>query len=390
MTRNLQGVGIFLLIGAAFFSYEIFVDEKIVLPSILDFSFKPSFLVDIDVDYEDLYKEDDEIIDGVHTVNTFDSNGTDTMVFLHIQKTGGTTLGTRLVNHIEHHKCIKVPETKRWQCLRPLANAPRTPEPKQMNVPHTWLFSRYSTGWLCGLHADWTELQGCVENKLNEIAGEKERNLLYITNLRNATMRFISEWKHVQRGATWSGSTLTCGGNQHTNLTTQCLPEAAEDWMNVTLAEFTACNHNLALNRQTRMIADLTKIECYKHLGNLTHVPHDIERKMLESAKENLVKMRWFGLIEYQLASKELFEYSFQPLRFDIEFEKWDDTHSSAAIQDIPQKLIDEITRLNHLDAELYAFARELFFQRYRKMKETLNGSSSSGSSKLEKIEGAN
>ena len=81
---------------------------------------------------------------------------------------------------------------------------------------------------------------------------------------------------------------------------------------------------------------------------------------MLESAKENLVKMRWFGLIEYQLASKELFEYAFQPLRFDIEFEKWDDTHSSAAIQDIPQKLIDEITRLNHLDAELYAFARDL------------------------------
>jgi hypothetical protein len=139
-------------------------------------------------------------------------------------------------------------------------------------------------------------------------------------------------------------------------------------------------------------------------------------RKMLESAKENLVKMRWFGLIEYQLASKELFEYSFQPLRFDIEFEKWDDTHSSAAIQDIPQKLIDEITRLNHLDVELYAFARELpigfrhffdcncrkslplvfftcqkthqkFFQRYRKMKETLNGSSSNGSSKLEETE---
>jgi len=45
MTRNLQGVGIFLLISAAFFSYEIFIDEKIVLPSVLDFSFKPSFLV---------------------------------------------------------------------------------------------------------------------------------------------------------------------------------------------------------------------------------------------------------------------------------------------------------------------------------------------------------
>jgi len=147
--------------------------------------------------------------------------------------------------------------------------------------------------------------------------------------------------------------------------------------MNVTLAEFTACNHNLAFNRQTRMIADLTKIDCYEHLGNLTHVPEEIERKMLESAKENLVKMRWFGLIEYQLASKELFEYSFQPLRFDIQFEKWDETHSSAAIQDIPQQLIEKITRLNHLDAELYAFARKLFFQRYRKMKEALNGNHS-------------
>ena len=29
---------------------------------------------------------------------------------------------------------------------------------------------------------------------------------------------------------------------------------------------------------------------------------------MLESAKENLSKMRWFGLVEYQLASQYLFE----------------------------------------------------------------------------------
>ncbi|NXT90052.1 H6ST2 sulfotransferase, partial [Anhinga rufa] len=26
----------------------------------------------------------------------------------------------------------------------------------------TWLFSRFSTGWSCGLHADWTELTNCV------------------------------------------------------------------------------------------------------------------------------------------------------------------------------------------------------------------------------------
>ena len=67
----------------------------------------------------------------------------------------------------------------------------------------TWIFSRYSTGWVCGLHADWTELNACVAGKMNEIAGKKKRNFIYITNLRNATMRFLSEWKHVQRGATW-------------------------------------------------------------------------------------------------------------------------------------------------------------------------------------------
>ena len=29
-----------------------------------------------------------------------------------------------------------------------------------------WLFSRYSTGWKCGLHPDWTELTGCVDTYL--------------------------------------------------------------------------------------------------------------------------------------------------------------------------------------------------------------------------------
>jgi len=32
-----------------------------------------------------------------------------------------------------------------------------------------WLFSRYSTGWKCGLHPDWTELVGCVDIYLKVI-----------------------------------------------------------------------------------------------------------------------------------------------------------------------------------------------------------------------------
>ena len=34
----------------------------------------------------------------------------------------------------------------------------------------------------------------------------------------------------------------------------------------------------------------------------------------------------------------------------------------------IPTELLDKITRLNHLDVELYEFARELFFQRYQEV----------------------
>ena len=48
-----------------------------------------------------------------------------------------------------------------------------------------WLFSRYSTGWRCGLHADWTELTGCVDNYLSGLEPEvRERRYFYITFLR--------------------------------------------------------------------------------------------------------------------------------------------------------------------------------------------------------------
>lgn len=38
-----------------------------------------------------------------------------------------------------------------------------------------WLFSRLSGGWLCGVHADWTQLTGCVDRVLDEADGEPRR-----------------------------------------------------------------------------------------------------------------------------------------------------------------------------------------------------------------------
>ncbi|CAI5793343.1 heparan-sulfate 6-O-sulfotransferase 2 [Podarcis lilfordi] len=76
--------------------------------------------------------------------------GDDLIVFLHIQKTGGTTFGRHLVRNIQlEQPCECKAGQKKCTCLRP-------------GKRETWLFSRFSTGWSCGLHADWTELTNCV------------------------------------------------------------------------------------------------------------------------------------------------------------------------------------------------------------------------------------
>uniref|UniRef100_A0A6I8R1S6 Heparan-sulfate 6-O-sulfotransferase n=1 Tax=Xenopus tropicalis TaxID=8364 RepID=A0A6I8R1S6_XENTR len=80
----------------------------------------------------------------------FNIKGDDVIVFLHIQKTGGTTFGRHLVRNIHlEQPCDCKPGQKKCTCHRP-------------GKKETWLFSRFSTGWSCGLHADWTELTNCV------------------------------------------------------------------------------------------------------------------------------------------------------------------------------------------------------------------------------------
>ena len=79
----------------------------------------------------------------------------DVIVFLHMQKTGGTTFGKHLVKDL----AVDIPcdcslGKKRCRC--------------ENSKKQVWLFSRYSTGWICGLHADWTELKDCVNDALDK------------------------------------------------------------------------------------------------------------------------------------------------------------------------------------------------------------------------------
>lgn len=99
---------------------------------------------------------DDILNDNFH----FDMNAHDVMVFLHIQKTGGTSFGRHLVQDLDLQRpCTCQRKHKRCYCFRPNRN-------------ENWLFSRYSTGWKCGLHADWTELTNCVDSELDKNEGE--------------------------------------------------------------------------------------------------------------------------------------------------------------------------------------------------------------------------
>lgn len=67
------------------------------------------------------------------------------------------------------------------------------------------------------MHADWTELTSCVDQELDKNEGETaKRRYFYITLLREPISRYLSEWRHVQRGATWKNSRHWCLGRQAT------------------------------------------------------------------------------------------------------------------------------------------------------------------------------
>lgn len=103
----------------------------------------------------------------------FNIEGSDVMVFLHIQKTGGTAFGRHLVRNLDLERpCSCKKGKKKCKCSRPHSE------------DRLWLFSRYSTGWKCGLHADWTELTNCVDSAMDQTERESsKRRFVCLINL---------------------------------------------------------------------------------------------------------------------------------------------------------------------------------------------------------------
>ncbi|XP_041075914.1 heparan-sulfate 6-O-sulfotransferase 2-like [Polyodon spathula] len=281
----------------------------------------------------------------------FNIKGDDVIVFLHIQKTGGTTFGRHLVRNILlEQPCECRTGQKKCTCLRP-------------GKKETWLFSRFSTGWSCGLHADWTELTNCVpalmDIKAEPTPQKPRRNYYYITILRDPVSRYLSEWRHMQRGATWKASLHVCDGRAPTPSE---LPAcySGDDWSGCTLADFMDCPYNLASNRQARMLADLSLVGCY----NLSVMGEEQRsRSLLESAKRNLKEMAFFGLTEFQRKTQYLFERTFH-MRFISPFTQFNSTRAAGV--EVEPETQRRIRELNVLDVELYEYARDLFLQRFQ------------------------
>lgn len=281
----------------------------------------------------------------------YDIYGKDLFVLLHIQKTGGTSFEKHLVHDLKvPNPCSCNNERRRCFCPRSIAKNRSSIEPAihRTLADYTWLASRFSIGWACGLHPDFIQLTRCLASL---------KRLFFLTFLRHPLSRFISEYRHVRRGATWKASRGHC--KEHN---TQLCYKNKTHWIDVSLDEFIECPTNMAVNRQTRMLASFNDLICKQ-----SQVDDNI---LLASAMSNLNKISFFGICEQQRASQILFEKTFNMI-FLENFTQSNDNETKALIATLPAKTIQRILELNILDIKLYNYAIDLFAYRCNQLTNT-------------------
>ncbi len=318
-----------------------------------------------------------------HSSNLF-SIDKNVLIFVHVQKTGGSDFDRNIVKHLllknrkNWHKACDfisnnttvIPTTKSKIKLNFLNKKVKFKKFKcQTHLNHTWYFSRQTFGWICGLHPGYTDLKNCVIKFYPYF--KNENDFKFFTILREPIKRYISEWQHVQRGATWkSRKNKKC-----LNKYEKCFEKDSNNWQNVSLTEFINCKFNLANNRQTRLLAyyDLNFEMCSnpslsdKYLfGNEENKTYNDE--LLKRAKETLKnKMIFFAIAEFQYLSAMLFEKTFDNLfKFDLNLTQSNSTIADLLFNSINTTVLDTIKKINYLDIELYDYAKKLFFDRIK------------------------
>jgi hypothetical protein len=310
------------------------------------------------------------------TVN-FDPYGTDTLVFIHIQKTGGTDFLRHLITATKNGRylCSLSDDTQRDILNNSLGvkgvfgRGILCPRDRSDPEGEQWLMSEKNLGWICQLHTSYSEFKVCIPKLKGDSRINTDSHFFYTTILRHPVLRYMSEYLHVRRNATWAKRRI-CGGKRVNTVSEMppCYPGfyGRKPWVNVTIEKFMACSSNWGNNRQTRMLSDLESLGCY---GNKLHPPEEKARLMLQSAKDNLRNFAFFGLTEYQEETRLLFEKLFGiKLKLETQQRSMSALHSAPILQDLwnNSELYNKIAEVNRLDMELYEYALELFTERVK------------------------
>jgi heparan sulfate 6-O-sulfotransferase HS6ST1 len=314
----------------------------------------------------------------------FDENK-DTLILFHIQKTSGSNFEKQIWNNLQikqNNQVLKVcsfdARKKTYKCI---LNSYKQPI----------YFNRYVLR-MCDIHATFAELKYCVQNVLkdrsyvktlqyqdiNERTNKQQTvkfnvyafdgQIHYLTFLRNPIDRYLSEYLHVKRGATWRQANRIC--NSQDIYANNCY-KGAMNWKSITsLDEFINCDYNQANNRMTRMLADYDTLgcsilRCWTESSNCSRsLKKELDEQMLNSAMKTLEnQIGFFGLNEYQNLSYRLFERVYNG-KFIFSNETKFLVESNRHLNKATKEQIYLIHEKNNLDIRLYKFAKKLFFMR--------------------------
>ena len=311
----------------------------------------------------------------------FDPHGRDTLVFIHIPKTGGSDFlrhlvtlerdGEPLCSASSAQKQEKKGKKERAFCPR-ARGAQDDPDAKSGDP---WLVAEKTIGWHCGLHPFYSEYRSCVASEAKRKVSIRKFDptcrFHYLTMIRHPVLRYVSEYLHVQRGATFSYRHI-CNEHEVTDYEVPpCYPGFYDKspWPNVTLPKFLSCSSNWGNNRQTLSIADLETVGCF---DMRKFSQEERERRLLQSAKDNLKNnFAFFGITEYEVESGLLFERVFRMRFRNRTVQKpLSDLHSAPMLYSLwnSNTTYQSISRANHLDMELYEYALELFANRLQEI----------------------
>ena len=157
--------------------------------------------------------------------------------------------------------------------------------------------------------------------------------------------------------------------------------EKCSKWRNQTFSEFLNCKHNLANNRQTRMLANFNTLgcgvmKCVYQTGSCSQKMKQLsEMKLLESAKHTLISLAFFGLAEYPIQSEYLFLKTFNEKKFRFVRPIKNKTETTAKFLLQNEQIFKHVKKIelnNYLDIKLYEFAKDIFFKKVNFFKTTV------------------